>query len=169
MANLGYRRGVINPRTSTGGVPETVMYQVDASNGSSIYIGDVVKIAADGNANLKIRFDNTAANELSMTAVSLGHIAASTAGEIPVVIARPNITFEVQSEYASGAAGQTLVGSLNTFVRAARHNLLQTSGHVATQAAGTLQIVALGSRPDNETGSTDANPIVRVQFLELAP
>jgi hypothetical protein len=165
VANLNYRRGLVNPRTSTGGAPETVSYQVSAAYATSIYIGDVVKIHPTGNAQLKIRFDDTVvADQTSMTAVSLGHSAASTASELPVVVVSPNIIWEVQSSFASGAAGQTLVGAQCTFTRTARHNLLQVSGFVETLADGTIQIVSLGSRPDNETASTDANPVVRVRF-----
>jgi hypothetical protein len=137
---------------------------VSAGYATSLYIGDVVKIHPTGNAQLKIRFKNDAANETSLTAVSLGHSPASTASELPVVVASPNIIWEVQSSVASGSAGQTLVGEGMTITRAARHSLLQVSSFAEVSATSTLRVHSLGSRPDNETASTDANPVVRVKF-----
>lgn len=176
MANLNYHRGLVNPRTSTGGIPETTEYQVDAANAVPIFIGDVLKISADGNANHKVSFKNAAvANESSMTAVSLGYLASKTAGSVPVVRADPSITWEAVGVFASGSAGQTLVGQLCTVTSNAgvgRVAVLQSTAYVQALGNGTtglVQIVGLGSRPDNETGSTDANPVVRVRFLPYTP
>lgn len=149
------------------------VFDVDSSNGTAIFVGDPVKMEADGNitpagtngdvlgvvAGVKIDLD-VAATEHP------GYLPASTAGEVFVQVVGPEDLFVIQedsdgSNLAKADRGQTVplvAGSGSTTTGRSAFEL-DSSAH-GTGTDHSVILIDLDNNPDNTTG-TNADWIVQ--------
>ena len=150
------------------------VFNVDSNNGTAIFVGDPVKMEADGNVtpagtNGDILGICTGVKiDLGVAATEHpGYLPASTAGEVFVHVAGPEDLFVIQedstgSNLAKADIGQTVplvAGSGNTNTGRSAFEL-DSSAH-GTGTDHSVVLIALVNDPDNTTG-TNADWLVQV-------
>ncbi|KKM25620.1 hypothetical protein LCGC14_1593160 [marine sediment metagenome] len=147
-------------RQMGGGSGSSRPYTV-ASGNSRIFLGDFVKLTAEGHV------DVAAAGE-RILGLAAGTIAASTAGEIPVYD-DPTLLFRIR---ADGAAAETTKGNLvdikattgNTDTNESKHEVdISEIGTVSRQ----LRIMDKMDTPGNDWGGTTIMLLCQIYEHEL--
>ena len=171
MANVDNPRGARPVKRMDGGpVNVANKWSVDSSNGTAIFIGDFIKLEADG-------YVAPAAAGGSILGVCVGvlddysdlsrrYLPASTAGTI-LVCDDPWTIFEVQEDSDSSALTFANIGSNADIIAGSGSTTTGQSGFElsGTMAAGTAscKILGLYEKPDNAFG---ANAIMEVLINE---
>jgi len=166
MANEDKPHG-FRPIRMTNGLPycgQGESYSVDASNGTAIFVGDVIMAEADGNVApatagsaqvigvcVGVKVDrSTGATEHP------GYLPASTAGTIQVE-GGPDVVFEAQEDSVSSDLALIDVFSGVDHVAGAGSTTTGVSAHEidsdSTTTSGTFRVLRLYSAPDNEVGT----------------
>lgn len=161
MANTDRPRGARPIKRLDGGacLPANP-YTVDSSNGTAIFIGDFVKLEADGNAA-----PAAAGNELLGVCVSVAgdygnlgrrFLPASTAGTI-LVSDDPDTVYELQEDDGGTALAATEVGALVDIVAGSGSTTTSISAHELDQdsvdtTSGQLRLLRKVDREDNAYG-----------------
>ncbi len=133
-----------------GPLCRTRPYTVDGSDGTAIFINDVVEAQNDGNVN------QASAGDLATIGSSMGYLAASTAGTLMVADGRDQL-FEAQDD-ASGTLAQTSLFNNCDMIAGAGSSVTLISAHeiaASTLSAGdrTFMLLDLVNRADNAHGN----------------
>lgn len=178
MPNLDIQSG-LSPVSYLGGVPysgETRRFSVPASDGTALYVGDVVKLNGSSDATgkypgvIKAVIGNVVVGVVTAvvieTAESTIYRAASTLRFVDVAV-DPNLEFEVQSDEGGGNLAITQIGLNASFLLGAGSTDTGISGTeldtstAAVTATLDMQILRLVDRPDNALGA-NAKVLVRL-------
>ena len=185
MVNIDRPNGLRPIRTLSGSPWSSSVeeFEVDSSNGTAIFIGDLVKQEDDGNVapagaggavigvcvGVKVNRD-IAATEYP------GYLPASTAGTVQVVTA-PDCVYEIQEDSVGGAMVLTNIGSNGDVAAGAGSTTTGRSSYEldssdviandASAATAQLRVIRLSTRQDNEIG-TEAKWEVRINEHQRA-
>lgn len=177
MANSDVAIG-LRPVQHLNGAPyngQVERFSVPATDGTAIYLGDLVKLAgsadADGvpTATLASSTDEVLGVVVAVEAEtneSLIYRAASTLRNI-LVVTDPSVLFEIQEDSEGGALAATSVGLNANFSNSGgtaatgKSTMELDSSSANTTATLDFQIVRLAQRADNEIG-TNAKWLVRL-------
>ena len=176
MANTDRPRGAAPVKMTNGSsnVPVNA-YAVDASNGTAIFVGDFVKLEADGNIA-----PAAAGNRLLGVAVGVDgdlddlsrrYLPASTAGTI-FVADHPDTVFELQEDdggtaltaAARGALVDIVAGTGSTTTSISAHELDQDS---VDTTSGQLRLRSLATNDPNNTYGDNADWLVTIHEHEF--
>lgn len=179
MANLNAPKGLV-PLRHINGSPYNGQFQyfyVPASDGTAIYVGDVVKTAGTSGAAgvfvngmdmegvqavIRVSGGTTGQDIVGVvkgflpdpTALQTKHRAASTA-RVALVVTDPTVIYEIQEDAVSTPVAAASVGLNAAFTTTAGSATTGVSGieldsdSVATTATLPLKVVGLVKRPDN--------------------
>jgi hypothetical protein len=145
-------------------------YDVDASNSTAIFIGDVIKLEADGNVAPAAEGDlpgqaiavvvGVKVNRAVAATEHPGYLPASTAGTVYGVSVLEDVLFEVEEDGAGGTMALTTSRSKNVdYDNVAGSTTTGKSGHVlksstvATTAALNCQLQDLADFIGNAAGT----------------
>jgi hypothetical protein len=180
MANTSKIRGFI-PVKHVNGSPyngQSNIYATAAADGTALFVGDPVKLAADGNAQGIQLVTKATAGTMSGGSISLDtpvYRPASTAQYVLVCDA-PDVIYEVEAVTGSNASysfavadvGQnadlsTVAGSTVTGTSAAALDM------ATKNTTATLQWKVLGvvQRPDNEITGASTKVLVKINNAQL--
>ena len=161
MANTDRPRGAIPIRRLDGGacLPANP-YSVDASNATAIFIGDFVKLEADGNVAPAAAGDRILGVCMGVLGgydnLGTRHLAATTAGDI-LVNDDPDTISELQEDDGGTALTAAARGALTDIVAGAGSATTGISAHELNQDAvevtsGQLRLLRLVNRENNAYG-----------------
>lgn len=189
MANVDRPSG-FRPIGTVSGAPwqgHLMTFDVDSSNATAIFLGDLIALEADGNVapaaagstqllgacvgiyhsdpgdSTGRSLEGGGSNDLNL---SLKYLPANTAGKILVTVG-PDVLYEAQEDSAVSSLALTDRGANVDFVAGAGSTTTGRSGYeidsdtVTTIASAPLRIVDIVRREDNEVG-TNAKWIVRI-------
>ncbi len=138
MANVDSPRGLSPIQTKQGGPPRLVKYTKDNS-ASAIYIGDAVKLEADG-------YVAAAAAGNALLGVA-GNFSTASKTDSVWVYDDPDTVFSVQDDGAAVASAQTHVGNNADVVAGTGDVDSKLSGHeldISGVTTGSAQLRVLG-------------------------
>ena len=152
-------------------------YPVDASNGTAIFVGDLVTAEADGNvapsaANDGILVLGVVVQILDTNEIPIGHpnaavstkyLTASTAGFVLVALAVPNALFVIQSDAGTTVAETARFATANHIAGAGDVNTHGSRHELDTSDIGTglqFRIMDKVDDPGNAWGEGDVDLIV---------
>lgn len=167
MANIDNPRGFWAVRHLSGGVPPTRRYSVDSNNATAIFIGDLVKIEADGNITPAGAGDGCAVIGVAAACYDInkkpaGYLPALNAGYVDVWD-DPDTIFGVQ---ADGTTSSEDIGATKDHVAGAGNTLTGISGHELDSDGSNqnqLKIIGKIDTPDNSWGT---NADIEVLIVE---
>jgi hypothetical protein len=174
MANVDRPNGfkLVGTISGTGINGNMRHYNVDSSNATAVFVGDAVKLEADGNVAPAAAGDAVLGVVVGVEVDRSipetehpGYIPASTAGRVKVAVG-PDYLYEAQEDSVGsnlaltdvGANVDLVAGSGSTTTGQSAHEL-DSSSVVSTTAQ--FRIVGLVDREDNEVG-THAKWLVRI-------
>lgn len=140
-----------------------VLYDVDSSNGTAIFKGDLVKLEADGNIAPAAAGDRALGVAVSVkpdydvaATIHPGYLPASTAGKI-LVVTDPNALYEIQEDSVGAALAATDKGALVDIIAGAGSTTTGRSAHEVDSSTlgtsnGQLKLIKLVDRSDNAVG-----------------
>lgn len=164
MANTNFARGATPVGTLTGADWNSSVrhFNVDASNGTAVFVGDFIMMESDGNVA------PATAGSTQIVGVMVGrvptyadltknYLPASTAGVV-LVCTDPNAIYEIQEDSVGGAMAATQVGENADHIAGAGSTTTGRSAHqidssTQTAAAAGLRLLGIVDRPDNEAGN----------------
>lgn len=196
MANVDRPDG-LRPVKTISGAPwanQVREYPVDASNGTAIFVGDLIKVEDDGNVApsgaggsvigvcvgvevVGVSDDNFIENGNLGAEQHPGYLPASTAGTVRVAVGS-DILYEIQEDSVGstltaaniGSVGDVAAGAGSTTTGRSAYEL-DSSDVVAKDAspgAAQLMIVDYVRRPDNTVGSANARWLVKINEYQYA-
>lgn len=167
MANIDAPRGLWAIRHLSGAIPPLRRYQVDSSNASAIFSGDLVKVEADGNVTPASAGDGSAVIGVVNACYDsikkpLSYLTASTAGYVDIWD-DPDTIFGIQ---ADGNTVQSDIGATKDHVAGQGNTLTGISAH-ELDSDGTsqnqLKIIGKIDTPNNDWGT---NADIEVLIVE---
>jgi hypothetical protein len=169
MSTTDKKYGFVPVKHLTGGQIRSREYHVDSSNGTAIFIGDLVDQEADGNiapaaaaAGTSVVGVAVGCKDSNRNAIAAGYLAASTEGYIDVVD-DPDVIFKVQEDGAGGTPlAASDIGATRDHVQGTGDTATGRSAHTI-DSSGTeaqLKIIGLHEDPNNLWGDTYTEVLV---------
>jgi len=176
MANVDRPKGAVPVRMTNGSKNIPInSYAVDASEGTAIFVGDFVRLEADGNAAPAAAGERLlgvcVGVDGDLDDLSRRYNPATTAGTI-FVADHPDTLFEVQEDDGGTALTAAARGALVDIVAGAGSTTTSISAHELDQdsvdtTSGQLRLRQLSTNDPNNTYGDNADWLVTIHEHEF--